>query len=165
LAQRADGSATTLGEAAQLAGMTERAIRYGLKKENIRDWLREHVRSTLSAGAVSAARTMLSLLRSENSMSQFRAAAWIAGLNGIAPVDNRGPLVNVNVGAGYVLDLRPPAERGGPISKEDAAQLSPIGGVLLGSRREAPLQIEGEATEVAAPADEWGPWPNIVAKL
>jgi hypothetical protein len=131
------GAADTLSQAAEIAGITERAVRYGLQKENVRAWLRAHVQSTFSAGQVAASRTMLSLLRSENGMSQFRAAAWIMGVNGVAPTDSRGPLVQIGIHqAGYIIDTRRAAERKDPISKEDLANLTEVGGLLLGSRRQ-----------------------------
>jgi hypothetical protein len=137
------GAAETLSQAAQAAGLTERAVRYGLQKENVRAWLREHVQSTFSAGQLAASRTMLGLLRSENGMSQFRAASWIMGVNGVAPSDNRGPLVQIGISnAGYIMDLRPAEERGKPIAQEDLAHITEAGGVLLGSRRTAPDRDE-----------------------
>jgi hypothetical protein len=148
------GAATTLGEAAEIAGLTERAVRYAIKKENVRAWLREHVQSTFAAGQLAASRTMLGLLRSENSMSQFRAAAWVMGVNGVAPVDNRGPLVNVNLApAGYVIDTRRRDRQGNllPIA-EDRSLITEVGGLLL-SKCDAPV-IEGAAIESASPADE-----------
>src|SRR3954467_9980244 len=85
------GAADTLAQAAEIGSLTERGLRYALKKENVRMWLREHVVTSFSAGQLAASRTMLGLLRSNNSMTQYRAATWLMGVNGVAPVDNRGP--------------------------------------------------------------------------
>jgi hypothetical protein len=68
------------------------------------------------------------LLKSENSMSQFRAASWLMGVSGIAPVDTRGPLVNIGVtGSGFVIDLREPHEQSGPLGERDQAALGGAG--------------------------------------
>ena len=127
----ASGGVETLGQAAEIAG----AVRYAIKKENVRAWLREHVATTFATGQLAASRTMLGLLRSENSMSQFRAAAWIFGINGVSPIDNRGPLVSLNMHGGYLVNLRPDSERDGPLTEADRQALSPAGGTLLGSMR------------------------------
>jgi hypothetical protein len=132
------GAADTVAEAADVAGLTERAIRYALKKDHVRSWLRQHVATTFAAGQLAASKTMMGLLKSENSMSQFRAAAWIFGVNGISPVDNRGPLVSLNVQAGgYIIDLRDDPDNAAPLTAEDQAALqkSSAGAVLLGSTR------------------------------
>ena len=132
------GAAYTLADAAKIAGLTERAIRYAIKKENVRAWLREHVATTFATGQLVASRTILGLLKSENSMSQFRAAAWIFGVNGISPVDNRGPLVSLNMQArGYVIDLRGDPDQAAPLTPEDQAVLqeSTAAAILLGSSR------------------------------
>ena len=142
----ASGGVDTLGQAAEVAGLTERAVRYAIKKENVRAWLREHVATTFAAGQLAASRTMLGLLQSENSMSQFRAAAWIFGVNGISPVDNRGSLVSLNMHAGFLIDLRPDGERDGPLTEADRQALSPAGGTLLGSRRGGST-VEGPTVE------------------
>ena len=139
----ASGGVDTLGQAAEIAGMSERAVRYAIKKENVRAWLREHVATTFATGQLAASRTMLGLLRSENSMSQFRAAAWIFGVNGVSPIDNRGPLVSLNMhGSGYLVDLRPKDERDGPLTEADRQALSTAGGTLLGSMRDGSV-VEG----------------------
>jgi hypothetical protein len=132
----AEGAVETLSDAARVAGLTPRAMHYAVKKPNIREWLRDHVQSTFAAGQLAASRTMLGLLKSDNSMSAYRAAAWICGVNGIAPVDTRGPLVNINVGsdaAGFVIDLsendpRPNVVRfpTGPVLDGECVDVTPV---------------------------------------
>jgi hypothetical protein len=142
----ASGAAETLGQAAQISGLTERALRYSIAKPHVREWLRGHVVGTFSAGQLAASRTMMNLLRSENSMSQFRAASWVLGVNGVAPADTRGPLVSINAGSGFVIDLRPNDERDRPLTEADRQALSTAGGVLLGSTRGGSM-VEGSTAE------------------
>ena len=64
------------------------------------------------------------------------------GVNGVAPVDNRGPLVSMNVaGSGYIIDLRSDAEQPAPPTAEDriALEKSSASAVLLGSYQSAPM--------------------------
>ena len=101
------GQAETVAQAAAVAGLTSRALYIALKKDHVRVWLRERVAAMFGAGQVLAARKMFDLLKSDNSMTAFRASQFILGTNGIAPVQERAPLVNVNIGtpAGYVINL------------------------------------------------------------
>jgi hypothetical protein len=150
-----NGSAESLSQAAEISGLTERAIRYSLAKEHVRAWIRQNVSSTLASAQLLATKTMLGLLRSSNEMSKFRSAAWVMGVNGVAPVDNRGPLVSIDMRGGFQIDLREPAEIDRPLTERDAAALAGVrsgsaaGVTLQGSRGAGPL-IEGEAL----PADD-----------
>jgi hypothetical protein len=152
-----NGSAESLSQAAQISGLTERAIRYSLAKPHIRSWIRQNVSSTLAGGQLLATKTLLGLLKGSNEMSKFRIASWIMGVNGVAPVDNRGPLVNIDMRSGFQIDLREPDEVHRPLTAHDSAALEGIrsGGAarvtLLGSRGVGPV-IEGEARELTAPA-------------
>jgi hypothetical protein len=100
------GAAETLSDAAKIAGLTPRAMAYAVRKPNIREWLRDHVQATFAAGQLAASRAMMGLLRSDNSISAYRASAFILGVNGVQPVDTRGPLVSVSIESpGYVINL------------------------------------------------------------
>jgi hypothetical protein len=132
----------TLAEAAELSGQTARNLTYAMHKPHVKAWLRERVASLLGLGQTAAAETMLSLLRSENSMTQFRSASWLLGLAGFAPADTRGPMVSINVDAspGYIIDL-----------SSDNPRPSPDGNVV---RFPAGPVIDGECEDVTPVASE-----------
>ena len=123
----ASGAASNLREAGEISGLTERALQYAVAKENVRDWLRAHVRSTLALGQLPAARTMLGLLKSDNSMSQYRAAAWLMAVNGFAPPERPAIAVQTNVSVGYVVDLSGgsdlPRPAGGPVIEHEPREV------------------------------------------
>jgi len=120
-----DGAADTVAQAATIAGITSRALHMALKKDHVRAWLRERIGSMFGAGQAVAARRMFALLKSDNSMSAYRASAFILGVAGVQPVQEKQPLVNINMGvqAGYVIDLSggrsdgpsPPPKAAGPV--------------------------------------------------
>jgi len=117
----AEGRASSVAEAAQLSGQTERAIYYALRKEPAKEWLRAHIATALQLGQIPAMRTMLGLLKSSNEISKFRSAAWLMEANGVGPVERRAPLVNIAIGPspGYVIDLSEPPDQ---IAAPDVAQ-------------------------------------------
>ena len=159
LAAYASGAAKTQEEAAAVGGLSLRALQRGLKRQNVREHIQAMVRETLTSAAPRAAHRMTELLASSNEMVGFRASQFVlaTGAGTVMPNAN-SPGVNVNVSnttqVGFLIDLRPPAEKGEPISEEDLAALSPVGGVLLGSRRDAPAVIEGTTADVTTGSDE-----------
>jgi hypothetical protein len=102
----------TVAEAAAAANLTPRAVYTALKKDHVQTHLRQRVAALLSTGSVNAARTLLDLLKAKNTMTQFRAAAHILAINGVQPVQEKQPLVNINMGvkAGYVIHLAEPSD-------------------------------------------------------
>jgi hypothetical protein len=151
----ASGGASSLREAAEVSGLTERALQYAVRKESVRSWLREHVRTQLALGQLPAVKTMLSLLRSENSMSQFRSASWLMAVNGVAPPSAPTVAVNIGPATGYLVDLRKDADRDSPLTERDQAEVDAVrsgqaaGAVLLGARGEGGPVIEHDARRPA----------------
>jgi hypothetical protein len=79
------------------------------------------IMTELKVSAMRAATKMSELLNSENAMVQFRSSSYLLNTGaGIAPADNRGPLVNIGVASGsYVIDLRQDDEKAGPLTERD----------------------------------------------
>jgi hypothetical protein len=145
----ASGEAKTQEAAATAAGLTRRALQLALKRPSVRTYMRDEIMMVLGVSAMRAAKRMDELLTSSNEMVSFQASRFaLATGAGVAPPDRSAPLVSLNMqGSGYVIDLRPRAERSEPVSPADAAHLTEAGGVLRGTRRAAPV-IEGETVEI-----------------
>jgi hypothetical protein len=119
------------------------------------------IMTELKVSAMRAATKMSELLNSENAMVQFRSSSYLLNTGaGIAPADNRGPLVNIGVASGsYVIDLRQDDEKAGPLTERDQAEVDAVrggrspGAVLLGRRGApaGPVTIEGEAEVIDLP--------------
>lgn len=133
----ASGEAKTQIEAAELAGMTARALRLAMKRDSVRAWMKQEIMSSLGVSAFKAAARLDELLRSPNQMVSFRSVQLALGVGaGIVTPAAGSTTVNVlATGTGYTIDLRPAAEKDTPVGPADAAALSEVGGVLLGSRR------------------------------
>jgi hypothetical protein len=144
----ASGEAKTQVDACEVTGLTTRALQKALRRPNVKQYMIDHIQSTLAIGATRAANKMCALLDSDNSMVSFRAAAYtLATGAGVAPPERPGTTVNIlNAGAaGYLIDLRDDHES--PADGVTHLSLGPAGGVLEGPRVLPPL-IEGEAKDV-----------------
>jgi hypothetical protein len=76
----------------------------------------EHLRQKvmLAIHAARAGATKVDLLDSDSEIARDRASSFVLGLAGIQPATNPSISVNLDVRAGYVIDLsddRPPAIR------------------------------------------------------
>lgn len=99
------GDAKTITAAAENVGITREHLSRELSKPHIAAFLHDKVVRNLAVGKARAGAVKLSLLESENAMVQDRASSFVLGLAGIAPSAQPSVNVNVNIRAGYVIDL------------------------------------------------------------
>jgi hypothetical protein len=109
------GDCKTIKEAAEKVGLARESLSRALSQPHIAQHLREKVSRHLAIMAARAGFVKGSLLDSENEMVRDRSSSFILGLAGIAPASTPGVAVNIDIKAGYVIDLtedRPGADGG-----------------------------------------------------
>lgn len=100
------GRARTQVDAATQAGLSRERLCRALREDHVQGYLEQAVKRTLATSRAPAAATLLRLLTEAKSEHvQKDAATTLLGINGIGITD-RGPVVNVGVSVGYVIDLR-----------------------------------------------------------
>jgi hypothetical protein len=114
-----DGRCKTIADAAEKAGLARESLSRALSKPHIGEHLRAKVVKHLALNAARAGATKVELLDSANEMVRDRASSFVLGLAGIQPATSPSLNINVEVRAGYVIDLSddPPPMRTVPDSE------------------------------------------------
>jgi hypothetical protein len=111
------GDCKSIAAAAEKAGLSREHFTRELSKPRIAEHLREKVLKQLAIQAARAGAVKGELLDSANEMVRDRASSFILGLAGIKVDPSPGVAVNIEIKAGYVIDLtddpRPGAADGG----------------------------------------------------
>jgi hypothetical protein len=108
------GDCKKVCDAAAKVGLARESLSRALSYPHVAEYLRQKVLRHLAIHAARAGATKVDLLDSSNEIARDRASSFVLGLAGIQPA--AGPMVNLNieVRAGYVIDLSddpPPAMR------------------------------------------------------
>jgi hypothetical protein len=99
------GDVKTITEAAAKANLSREHLSRELSKPHIAEYLRQKACRTLAIGAGRAAAVKIELLDSNSEHVRNDASAFVLGLAGIRPAADPTMQVNVNVKAGFVIDL------------------------------------------------------------
>jgi hypothetical protein len=102
------GEVKTVTDAAAKAGLARASLSRALSTPHVAEFLRQKVMRHLAIAAARAGATKTELLDSDNAMARDRASSFILGLAGIQPANKPSVNVNIEMRAGYVLDLREP---------------------------------------------------------
>jgi hypothetical protein len=113
----ATGKCKTQLEAAEQVGLTRETLCRSLAKPHIIEHLRQRAVRTIAIAAGRAAEVKTELLDCPDSMVRDRSSTFILGVAGIAPATTPGVALNIEIKAGYVIDLtdhdpRPGADGG-----------------------------------------------------
>jgi hypothetical protein len=100
-----NGEAKTIKEAAEKAGFARESLSRALSVPHIAEHLRQKVLRHLAIHAARAGATKTELLDSSNEMARDRASTFVLGLAGIQPAASPSLNFNIEVKAGYVIDL------------------------------------------------------------
>ena len=93
-------------DAAAKAGLTPERLSRALKESHVVEYLTQQTRVLLATAQVPAAATMLRLLdQAKSEHVQKDVAVHLLGISGHKPAAEQAALVNVNIRAGYVIDL------------------------------------------------------------
>jgi len=111
------GQCKTIQSAAEKAGLSREHFTRELSKPHIAEHLRQKVLRSLAIAAARAGAVKGELLDSDNEMVRDRSSSFVLALAGIAPATSPGVAINVEIKAGYVIDLtddpRQPGADGG----------------------------------------------------
>jgi len=99
------GVCKDITSAADKVGMARESLSRALNKPRIAEHLRQKVQRHLAIQAARAGAVKGELLDSPNEMVRDRASSFVLGLAGIAPAAEPSLNVNIEVKAGYVIDL------------------------------------------------------------
>jgi hypothetical protein len=99
------GDCKTIKDAAAKAGLSREHFTRELSKPHIAEHLRQKVLRSLAIAAARAGAVKGELLDSDNEMVRDRASTFVLGLADIAPASTPSLSVNIEMRAGYVIDL------------------------------------------------------------
>src|SRR5258705_1236513 len=99
------GECRKIAEAAEAVGLARESLSRALSRPHVAELMRTKVLRTLAMAAARAGAVKGELLDSDNEMVRDRASSFVLGLAGIAPAANSTISLNLNIRAGYVIDL------------------------------------------------------------
>jgi hypothetical protein len=99
------GECKKIAEAAEAVGMARESLSRALSRPHVAELMRTKVLRTLAMAAARAGATKVDLLDSDNAMARDRASSFVLGLAGIQPATTPTVSLNIEVKAGYVIDL------------------------------------------------------------
>jgi DNA-binding Lrp family transcriptional regulator len=101
----AKGKAKTQTEAAEKVGMARESLTRALARPDVAEYIRTIAVRTIGLAAGRAAEVKAELLDCSDNMVRDRSSTYVLGVAGIAPDTAASINVNVNIKAGYVIDL------------------------------------------------------------
>jgi hypothetical protein len=99
------GECKNITEAGAKVSLARESLSRALSVPHIAEHLRQKVLRHLAIHAARAGATKVDLLDSSNEMARDRASTFVLGLAGIQPATSPSVNVNIEVKAGYVIDL------------------------------------------------------------
>lgn len=127
------GECTTIKAAAARADLHPDHVSRELKKHQVRVFIERRARETIAAGTMRASARLVELLDSSSEHVSFEASKHMLGIAGIRPAAEAQVSVNIELKAGYVIDLSEGPRPSFPAEGNAAPQ--------------KPKQIELEASE------------------
>jgi hypothetical protein len=99
------GECKKIAGAVAKAGLARESLSRALSKPHVAEFMRQKVLRSLTIAATRAGGTKVELLDSANEMVRDRASSFVLGLAGIQPATSPSVNINLEVKAGYVIDL------------------------------------------------------------
>ena len=99
------GDAKNITGAAEKVGLARESLSRALSKPHVAEHLRQKVVRSLAMASARAGAVKQELLDCDNAMVRDRASTFVLGLSGIQPATTPSVNVNIEVKAGYVIDL------------------------------------------------------------
>lgn len=100
------GAAKTVTDAAKLANISREELSRALSKPHVAEFLKQKACRALAMAAGRAAAKKVELLEAESEHVQNDASTYLLALAGIKPAADAQVSVNIELKAGYVIDLR-----------------------------------------------------------
>jgi hypothetical protein len=101
----ASGKCKTIVEAAEQVGLARESLGRALAKPHVIEHMRNRAIRTIAQAAGRAAEVKAELLDSPDSMARDRSSTFILGTAGIGPATAPNLSINVEMKAGWVIDL------------------------------------------------------------
>ncbi|MBR1086456.1 hypothetical protein JQ621_03105 [Bradyrhizobium manausense] len=105
IASMVTGESKNITAAAIKVGLTREHLSRELSKPHIAAFMHQKVQRNLAIAATRAGAAKVELLDCDNAMVRDRASSFVLGLAGIQPASQPSVNVNIEVRAGYVIDL------------------------------------------------------------
>lgn len=99
------GECKTKKIAAERVGLHPDYVRRELKKPHIRVFCEQRARENLTAGLLRASMRAVELIDGESEHVAFDASKHVLAIHGIKPAQDAQLSVNIDIKAGYVIDL------------------------------------------------------------
>jgi hypothetical protein len=105
------GECKTQKAAAERVGMNETYLSEALRKPHVRVFIERRTRETIANGTMRASARLIELIDAGSEHVSLDASKHALALGGYQPPTGPAALVNINIQAGYVIDLsdNPPA--------------------------------------------------------
>jgi hypothetical protein len=100
-----NGDCKKICDAAEKAGLARESLSRALSTPHVAEYLRLQTVRRLGIAAAKAGATKTELLDGDSEIVRDRASSFVLGLAGIAPAKSPSVNVNIEVKAGYVIDL------------------------------------------------------------
>jgi phage terminase small subunit len=101
-------SGKNVTQAAEAVGISREHLSRQLSRPHVTNFIYQKTRRTLAIAAARAGEVKVDLLGSANAMVADRASSYVLGLAGIQPATQPSVNLNVEIKAGYVIDLSEP---------------------------------------------------------
>jgi hypothetical protein len=99
------GDCKQIKEAAEKVGLARESLSRALSTPHVAEHLRQKVMRHLAMAAARAGAVKVDLLDSASELVRDRASAFVLGLAGIQPASTPTVSLNLEIRAGYVIDL------------------------------------------------------------
>ena len=120
------GECKKVVDAAAKAGLARESLSRALSTPHVAEHLRQKVLRHLAIAAARAGHTKVELLDGESEIARDRASSFVLGLAGIQPASTPSVSLNLEIKAGYVIDLTDAPPRPGAMG-EGMRIVSPTG--------------------------------------
>jgi hypothetical protein len=101
----ARGECKQIKDAAEKAGMARESLSRALGRPHVVEYMRQRAVRTIQMAAGRAAEVKAELLDCGDSMARDRASTFVLGTAGIGPATAPSLSINLEIKAGYVIDL------------------------------------------------------------
>jgi len=101
------GDCKKICDAATKVGLARESLSRALSTPHVAEHLRQKVMRHLSIAAARAGATKVDLLDSDSEIARDRASSFVLGLAGIQPATTPSVSLNLEIRAGYIIDVSP----------------------------------------------------------
>ena len=106
ISKMVNGDCKKVTDAALLVGLSREHLSRELNRPHIAAFMRQEILRHLNIAAARAGSTKVELLDSDNEIVRDRASTFVLALSDIAPASTSSLNVNLELRAGYCIDLR-----------------------------------------------------------